>query len=417
MYLKGSKWNMKRRTRKGSSPFRIFMLLVLIAGAIYLDRMIIPKAPALFSPTATPTSNPESYLNEARQFFIDGKLIQAVDSYKKAIAANPRDQSIYTELARLQVWSGDYDGALENAERSLVGNEEYALGFAVRGWVLNFQGNYVDALVSLRRALELEPNNVLAHAYLAETLINNGDYGDVDKAAAESKTAMDLDPNLLESIRARAYVLFNTGNYQDALELYKRAIELNRYIPDLYLNLGYCYKFTMDLDAENANRAADAFLQANSLNPQSSVPDTELAWLYLSLGEYARAVQYAENAVKDSPTDSRRYGDLGIMYYKNQDFNQAITWLKFAVNGGTTDDGQQVPPLVLDYKSSKFYTYYGLALALVEPNRCAEAVPVFQAMLNSVPDDETAVINAQYGLDKCSGAPEPTDEPADGSQP
>jgi tetratricopeptide (TPR) repeat protein len=382
------------------------MLLALIAGAIYLDQLIIPKAPALFAPTATPTTNPESHLNEARQFFTDGKLIQAVDSYKKAIAANPTDQTIYTELARLQVWSGDFESALENAERSLVGNEDYALGHAVRGWVLNFQEDYVDALVSLRRALELDPNNVLAHAYLAEALINNGDYGDVDKASAESKTAMDLDPNLLETIRARAYVLFNTGNYQEALELYKRAIELNRYIPDLYLNLGYCYKFSMDLDAENANRAADAFLQANSLNPQSSVPDTELAWLYLSLGEYARAVQYAENAVKDSPTDSRRYGDLGIMYYKNKDYNQAITWLKFAVNGGTTDDGQQAPPLVLDYKNSKFYTYYGLALALVEPNRCAEAVPVFQAMLNSVPDDETAVINAQYGLDQCSSAPE-----------
>jgi hypothetical protein len=51
-------------------------------------------------------------------------------------------------------------------------------------------------------------------------------------------------------------------------------------------------------------------------------------------------------------------------------------------------------------------------------NRCFEAVPIFQALLAGVPDDETAVYNANFGLEKChqnidtppteeAGTPEP----------
>lgn len=408
MYLKGSKWSMKRRTRRSSSPFRIALLLVLIAGALYLDRVIVPKVPAMWTPTATPTVNPESFLNEARQFFAEGKMIQAIASYKQAIIANPTDQSLFIELARAQVWTADYQGALESAERSLVGNDDYATGHAVRGWVLNFMGEYVDAEIALQKALDMDPNNPYIHAYMAEMLIDKGDAIDVEKASAESRKGMDLNPNLLETIRARGYVLLNTGNYEEALALYQRAIEINRYIPDLYLNEGYCYKFLIDRDSENANRAADAFLQANSLNPKSAIPDLELSRLYLSLGEYERAIQYAENAVKDEPTNGLRYGNLGIMFYKNDKYNQAIDALAVAIQGGTTDDGEQIQALTLDYPTATYYVYYGLSLAMVTPNQCARAVPVFQALLNSVPDDPTAFENAEYGLEICSSAPEET---------
>jgi tetratricopeptide (TPR) repeat protein len=38
------------------------------------------------------------------------------------------------------------------------------MAHAVRGWALNFQGEYLEAESSIKRALELDPNNALAHA-------------------------------------------------------------------------------------------------------------------------------------------------------------------------------------------------------------------------------------------------------------
>ena len=105
MYLKGSKWNMKRKRRRPSSPWRILLLLVLIGAALYINQVVVPATPPLFIPTPTPTRNPESYINEADALYADGKLVQAIEAYKQAILANPDNPSLYITLAQIQVSS------------------------------------------------------------------------------------------------------------------------------------------------------------------------------------------------------------------------------------------------------------------------------------------------------------------------
>jgi hypothetical protein len=73
MYLSGSKWNMRKKRRR-SNPWRILLLLVLIAAALYVERFVVPTIPTPFIPTPTPTRNPASFLLEAETFFQAGKL-------------------------------------------------------------------------------------------------------------------------------------------------------------------------------------------------------------------------------------------------------------------------------------------------------------------------------------------------------
>ena len=93
--------------RKRTRPnwFRIILLVLLIAGGAYVDRFIIPTQPSPFVPTPTVTRSPESFVTEADQFFKDGKLLQAIDAYKQAIAADPENPAIYISLARVQVFA------------------------------------------------------------------------------------------------------------------------------------------------------------------------------------------------------------------------------------------------------------------------------------------------------------------------
>jgi len=80
--------------------------------------------------------------------------------------------------------------------------------------------------------------------------------------------------------------------------------------------------------------------------------------------------------------------------------DKAIAELGLVVHGGTTEQGQVVEGLPLDYSTvSQYYWFYGFALA--KSNRCTEAVPVFQALLTGVPDYDLAVENAQAGIDLC----------------
>lgn len=414
MYLRGNKWTMNRRTRR--PPFwRLALLVVLIGAALYVNQVVVPATPPLFVPTETPTLSPESFINQAEEFYASGKISQAIKAYGEAIYSDPTNPANYVALARLQVIEGDYEAAITNSQNALLKNPNNPLAHAVMGWALGFQQKYGEAEVEIKKALALDPNNPLAYAYLAEILVNQGDYNLYDRAAEASKKALQLGPNLMEAHRARGIVLLNTQNLEEASQEFQTALSINKNIPDLNLYLGITYKSLGDY-----NQAQEALLAAYALNPTDTVALTELSRAFFGDGRFPQAAQYAEEAVKVNPTDPRLYGNLGIIYYKQEKFDQAINTLKFAVKGGTAEDGTLVEGLPLDYgRIEEYYWYYGFALA--RSNRCAEAVPIFQALLTGVPNDEIAVYNATEGLAICqdnlrnpapeTGTPEASESP------
>lgn len=400
MYLRGNKWNMTRRTRRRSSPWRLAMLVILVGAALYVNQFVVPNVPGMVGPTPTPTTSPEAFVNEAESLFSQGKLVPAIRAYEQAIQADPQNKANYVSMARAQIYAKEYEEALESAERALVGNDGYAMAHAVRGWALTFLKDYFPAEVSIKRALELDPNNALAHAYYAELLIYRGEYGDSEKAIEESRLAISLGPNLLESMRARAIVLTQTGNNLEAIEMYKGAININKNVPDLFIGMGYNYKAMDDY-----GQAIEYFSQANALNPSDAIPDLEISRIYAAVGDFGKSVQYAENAVKDEPENPHRYGNLGIRLYQSGEMEEASRMLAYAIKGGTNEDGIVVKGLPLNYGfEAQYYWFYGFALAKSIPHQCNEAVPIFQALITGVPDDADAVYNANFGLDLCREA-------------
>jgi tetratricopeptide (TPR) repeat protein len=404
---------MNRRTRKPHLGW-VIVLISSIASMAYLGLVVVPTVPPPFVPTPTPTRSPESFVSQADEFYKQGKLTQAIDAYQQAILADPTNPSNYVALARLQVFAAKYDDAIENAQNALLKNPNNPVAHAVLGWALGFQGKYGEAEIELKKAIDLDGNNALAHAYYAEILMNQGDYTLYDKAAEESKKAVQLDPTALETHRARGIVLLNTQNLQEAVQEFQAALAINKNIPDLNLYLGITYKALNEYDL-----AQEALLSAYALNPTDTVALTELSRAYFADGRYPQAAQYAEEAIKVEPTNPRLYGNLGIIHYKTGDYAAAVDALALPVRGGSTKDGAAVEGLPLDYgKIEEYYWYYGFALA--RSSRCAEAIPVFQALLTGVPNDEIAVYNATEGLALCQsggGKPAATEAPTEEPTP
>ena len=90
------------------------------------------------------------------------------------------------------------------------------------------------------------------------------------------------------------------------------------------------------------DQAMEEFTKANALNPADPTADLLISRTYATVGEYAKAVQYAESAVKAGPSDPNLIGNLGVMYYSNVDWPDAVKELSLTINGGTTDDGQKL---------------------------------------------------------------------------
>jgi tetratricopeptide (TPR) repeat protein len=366
-------------------------------------------------PTMTPTRDPESYLTDAQQLFELGKLAQAIEAYQQSIASRPNDPSVYIALARAQVFAGHYKEAQVNAENALLLNPNSSTAYAVRGWALDFQGDFLASESAIKRALEIDPNNPLAHAYytelLADQYINGlGGLDIVDRMSAESKTALALAPGILESHRARGYVLEVTQNYEDAISEYQAAVAINPNLADLHLALGRTYRLLGVYD-----KAEASLTRANTLNPPDPTPDYLLSRIYANVGEYGKGEQYAQQAVKDRPSDAGYRGNLGGFYYKNFKYPDAIKELSLVVNGGTTDDGVTVQALDIaaTTRAPEYYVTYGLVLAKSNPPQCGEALLIAQRILDKLREDETSVYNANAIIGLCTASAETTPAPVE----
>ncbi len=396
MYLRGGKLNMKKRTRRPSNPFLIAFLVIAIAALVYFNQVVVPEMPPPFMPSPTPTRSIESLLNEAKDYFAQGKLSQAIDAYQQSIMADPRNPATYIDLARIQIFAGLYEEAVTNAENALLLNPNNSMAYAIKASALDYLDKYDDAEVAVNKAIELDPNNAAAYAFYTEILLDQGNYEDIETAIALSQKAQALDPNALETHRARGYVLFNTGNYPQAVTEYQAAISINDKLWDLHYALGIVYRTQSDYDL-----AIQEMLTGVALNPTNPDILTDISRTYLTEGQYGKAIQYAEQALSLDPSSPRLHGNLGVMLYKNEDYTRAADELKLAVRGGTSSDGVVVDglPLAPGRIADDYYSLY--ALSLTQTDQCPEAIPIMQLILTQIAEDQVAYYNATDGMNYC----------------
>ncbi len=403
MYLQTRKYKLQRKSPRRFNLALIFILCLLIITATIVQGYVVPLVPPLFVPTATATRPAASYAEDAARLFQDGKLDSAIQAYQQAILLAPTNSDLYVALSRTQVYAHDYEGAVENAQYAVLLSKS-AISYAVWGEAIHRLEStkilpaYETAIKQLRRSLELDPSLALAHAYLAETLMD-WDYGYWKEASEEARTAVTTAPSLMESHRAMGYIYRMTGNYVEAIDEYLKALEIHSRLTDLWLPLGDCYQAV-----DNTAKALEAYEQANTWSPNDPVPLARTSRTYAGLGDYPKAAQFAGQAVIQAPLDPRYHGLLGVMLYQNSQFQESIPELELAIAGGTVEAGTVVGlPLEKTWPVSEYYWTYGLALAKV--GRCSEAIPVFRLLEQQLTEDEVAMTNVTEGLTICKEIP------------
>lgn len=89
-----------------------------------------------------------------------------------------------------------------------------------------------------------------------------------------------------------ALCLDDMGQYQKAVKQYEAALHI-RLCSTLYSNMGLCYQRMGDYEASEA-----AYLNAIKVNDKNAYAWNNLAGLYFRRGEYADALDYAEQAIE-----------------------------------------------------------------------------------------------------------------------
>jgi len=115
--------------------------------------------------------------------------------------------------------------------------------------------------------------------------------GDFDKAITYYSEAIALDPGYSETydLRGESYVL--QGKYEEAINDFKKSLELNSNNARSYNNLAFLYATSIYGKYRNRSKALEFAIKAVEIAPNAWTYDT-LAAAYAETGDYDKAIKY-----------------------------------------------------------------------------------------------------------------------------
>ncbi len=450
MNLTGKKVTFHRKAPTNIHPARILFLLGLIFGLVFLARAFdtgIVHRP--FDPTPTPTRTNQSFILEAETHFQSGNLPAAINAYQQAIALNPRDASLYAEMARIQVYSSaslstdeQKRNWLQDALTAINTAAELAPEdsnvHAIKAFVLDWNSNPVvsgdesenlltQAEQEAVRALQLDSTNTMALAYFAEVLIDLQKYTQAEQYIEQ---ALGRDLGLMDVHRVRGQLWEINGNYLKAIEEYKKATEIMPNLTFIYIYIGLNYRVLAAGDPISPYYVdfLDYFAKAANINAtlgiKDPIPYLAIAKDYVQMGEAFVAARNGQKALEMDPTNPDVYGQLGIIYFMGKNYEGSIPALKCAIRGCTpveSCEARQCDPEVdpqiaiegmpLSNSTVVYYYTYGSVLAglsRVQQNYCPEAFKVFREIRAAYGGDKDIMSIVQEGERVCEFLDNPT---------
>ncbi len=138
----------------------------------------------------------------------------------------------------------------------------------------------------------------------------------------QSETTLLEDTIKKSPLNARPHlqlgaIYYKLGDHDNALLLFKKAIDLSPAYPEPHNNLGLIY-----LGRGNIEDAKKEFLKAISLKKDYTSPYVNLAQILISEGKYDEAINLLNNSIVYYPT-SEAYIGLGNAYMSKKDFDKA----------------------------------------------------------------------------------------------
>jgi len=188
---------------------------------------------------------------KGRYFFnrrYQGDMIKAVDFYQRAIDKDPDYALPYVGIADvfniLGQWAyispvDAYTRSRAMLQKAMEIDSSLSEAYSSLGFMtMGYEWDFPAASEYLRRSIELNPQNAIAHAWYAEML---GTTGKKKEAEAEAKKAIECDPlfSLIHSLLG--VVLCLTGDVEAGREQIDKAISMDPDQPMPYFFQGMMY--------------------------------------------------------------------------------------------------------------------------------------------------------------------------------
>jgi len=213
-------------------------------------------------------------------------LPRAKAAASKALELDNTLGEAHTSLAfSLDVFDRDWQSAEKEFRKAIELNPGYATAHHWYAWHLSEVGRNAEAIAEMRKAEHLDPLSLIISADMAEILLvahlN-------DEAVEQSRRTVDMDPNFAIAHFELGEAFVQKHSYNEAIAEFQKAIELSGGSISARANLAYAYALS--------NKTNKAVKILNDLKTRSTRNASEIALMYVGLGEKDQAMTWLEKA-------------------------------------------------------------------------------------------------------------------------
>ena len=210
-----------------------------------------------------------------------------------------------------------------------------------------------EAVDDFNRAIELDPNFALAYVGLADSYQLQVEYGGLpldemtEKAQAAADKALALDDRLAQAYTSLGGVGHNRANYEAAEAAYQRALELN---PD-YVTTYHWYALLLGDPLGRRDEALELIKKAAELDPRSPIILINVGGSYASVGRFDESLEWFHKAIEINPEFAFGYQSIGFHYWQAKGkLDEAVRWFRkcVSVDPGNPENSADLGWLFLD---------------------------------------------------------------------
>lgn len=225
-----------------------------------------------------------------------------------------------------------------------------------------------EAMAEFRRAIDMDPEFALAHAYLSVTSEDRKEKSEhMDKALALAGDLPEAEQLLIQGLAAR-----NRGDVAGELKVYEelRTIASNDYRVAMWL--GMTARRHGDLKG-----AIEALERAIELDPRAAEPYNDLAYTHMAAGDFDKAVESAQTYARLRPQEPNPQDSLG----------------EILLTAGRFEEAEAAFRKALDIQPSFLVSFEGMALAQAYRQRWDAAV---ELMRKAVAEEPAPAMKVRY---------------------
>ena len=338
-----------------------------------------------------------TYLIEGNKLKRQGKLEEAIISYKRAIEINPNSAWSYHNLGETLAKIDRLDEAITSYKRAIEINPNSAWSYYELGEVLAAKEDFDTAIINYHRACELEPNFGGFSQGLEKTLEKlgrnqNSENGETFLKEAKShfanrlwqetvtscRQAIEVGIEEVECYKMLGWSLKKQRRWDEAIAAYSKVIELNYTDGDAYYWLGDIWQLKGNLEEAIATYQKGLEKLPENLQLKTKLEEligqkkTQTIYEY-----YQRGMEWVEQ--KQLEKAILCYEKILVnLSEKNQEIEKYLSLGVALVKVGKLEEIINCYHRIFHKSVSNLEFYYQFSICLSAKELMAEAVKFFQ---------------------------------------